>query len=205
MLFKFILKKISRSWRKIDSIYSFFYVKYIFFIYDISYVNFKTSGRPIVSIDKMSSIFISNNLNMNNGSFYNIIGRPQACSFVAHRGGKIIIGKNLNISSSSIHSNILINIGDNVFIGGGTVIWDTDFHSVDYKHRINHNNDFEFAKKKPIFIGNNVFIGSSCTILKGVSIGNNSIIGACSVVSINIPPNEIWAGNPAKFIRHLFI
>ena len=52
-------------------------------------------------------------------------------------------------------------------------------------------------------VGNNVFIGTNCIVLKGVSIGNNSIVGAGSVVTKNIPANELWAGNPAKFIRKL--
>ena len=56
-----------------------------------------------------------------------------------------------------------------------------------------------------MIIEDNVFIGAHSTILKGVTIGQNSIIGACSVVTKNIPPNEIWAGNPAKFIKKLEI
>ena len=54
---------------------------------------------------------------------------------------------------------------------------------------------------KKVSIGNHVFIGAHSTILKGVTIGKNSIIGACSLVAKNIPANEIWAGNPAKFIK----
>ena len=55
----------------------------------------------------------------------------------------------------------------------------------------------------PVVIGGNVFIGARCIILKGVTIGENSIIGAGSVVTKSIPANEIWAGNPAKFIRKI--
>ena len=58
---------------------------------------------------------------------------------------------------------------------------------------------------KPVIIKQNVFIGAHSTILKGVTIGENSIIGACSVVTKNIPDNEVWAGNPAKYIKHLII
>lgn len=52
-------------------------------------------------------------------------------------------------------------------------------------------------------IEDNVFIGARCIILKGVTIGENSIVGAGSVVTKSIPANEIWAGNPAKFIRKI--
>ena len=57
--------------------------------------------------------------------------------------------------------------------------------------------------RKEVFIGDNVFIGAHSTILKGVKIGKNSIIGACSVVTKSVPDNEIWAGNPAKFVRFI--
>jgi acetyltransferase-like isoleucine patch superfamily enzyme len=57
-------------------------------------------------------------------------------------------------------------------------------------------------KKLPINIGSNVFIGMNSTILKGVTIGSNAIIAAESLVTQNIPTNEVWGGNPAKFIRN---
>ena len=60
-----------------------------------------------------------------------------------------------------------------------------------------------FIKTKNIRIDDNVFIGGHSIILKGSSIGKNSIIGAGSVVSGEIPANEIWGGNPAKFIRSI--
>ena len=56
----------------------------------------------------------------------------------------------------------------------------------------------EFGNVK---IGNNVFIGTRTIILGGTTIGDNSIIGAGSVVKGKIPPNEIWVGNPARFLK----
>lgn len=63
--------------------------------------------------------------------------------------------------------------------------------------------DLKHRKCAPVVIGDNVFIGAKCIILKGVTIGENSIVGAGSVVTKSIPANEIWAGNPAKFIRKI--
>jgi len=63
--------------------------------------------------------------------------------------------------------------------------------------------DEDCGKSAPVFIHDGVFIGAGVIILKGTVIGDNSVVGAGSVVSGMIPPNEIWAGNPARFIRCL--
>lgn len=55
--------------------------------------------------------------------------------------------------------------------------------------------------ERDIVIGNNVWIGYGTQVLGGVVIGDNSIIGAGSIVTKNIPDNEVWAGVPAKFIK----
>ena len=57
------------------------------------------------------------------------------------------------------------------------------------------------GKAKPVIIKDGAFIGTDCIILKGVTIGEKSVIGAGSVVTKSVPDGEIWAGNPAKFIR----
>ncbi|MBD8490085.1 hypothetical protein IFO69_15110 [Echinicola sp. CAU 1574] len=59
------------------------------------------------------------------------------------------------------------------------------------------------VKNRGINIEDGVWIGGHCIILKGVTIGERSVIGAGSVVSKNIPKNEVWAGNPAKFIKKI--
>ena len=58
-------------------------------------------------------------------------------------------------------------------------------------------------RKTGVIIGDNVWVGANCCLLPGCKIGDNSIVGAGSVVSKEIPPNEIWAGVPAKIIRDL--
>lgn len=63
--------------------------------------------------------------------------------------------------------------------------------------------DMKNRAEKPVLIKDNAFIGAHSIILKGVTIGENSIIGAGSVVTKSVPDNQIWAGNPAKFIRNI--
>lgn len=71
---------------------------------------------------------------------------------------------------------------------------DTDFHNIIQNNNLN-------KETKPILIGDDVWIGSKVTILKGVSIGDGAVIASNSVVTKNVPPRCIVAGNPAKIIR----
>ena len=83
-------------------------------------------------------------------------------------------------------------------IGAGCMITDTDHHSLKFKDRIEGDNNIV---SKPVVIKRGAFIGARCIILKGVTVGERAIIGAGSVVTKNVPDDEIWAGNPAKKIR----
>lgn len=115
--------------------------------------------------------------------------------------GRIIIGNNVGISNSCIRSFEYIQIDDDVYIGGDCKIYDTDFHSVVYSDRI-IKNDYN-KKTDPVHIKKGAFIGAHSIILKGVTVGEYSVIGAGSVVTKNIPDNEVWAGNPARFIKKI--
>ena len=123
--------------------------------------------------------------------------------FYCKEKAELIIGNNVGISSAAIVCWSKITIEDNVRIGGGTVIYDTDFHSLNSELRITNKETIEDIKTAPVLIRENAFIGANCTILKGVVIGRNSIVGASSVITKSIPDNELWAGNPAKFIKSL--
>jgi len=162
---------------------------------------FKSYGRPVFDVWNGGKLIFGDNITLNNGYSSNLIGRQQPCMFVVRTGAEIIIGNNTGMSATAIVCCTKIIIGNFVKIGGNTVIYDTDFHSLDAMQRSDLSSDVKNTKKAPVTIGDNVFIGAHTTILKGVTIGENSIIGSGSVVTKNIPANEIWAGNPAKFIK----
>lgn len=125
---------------------------------------------------------------------------PQPCTFFVDKGCILKIGNNVGISQSALIAHANLSVGDNVKIGGGTCVYTSDFHSLDSQIRASKD-DLKHRKCASVVIENNAFIGARCIILKGVTIGENSIIGAGSVVTKYIPANQIWAGNPARYIR----
>jgi acetyltransferase-like isoleucine patch superfamily enzyme len=113
---------------------------------------------------------------------------------IVNKNATITIGDNTYFAADSkVYSNKSIEIGKNCAISWGVTIIDTDFHE--------HWIDNIYKKHtESIKIGNNVWIGCNTTILKGVEIGDGSIIAAGSVVVNNVPPRSLIAGNPAKVI-----
>jgi acetyltransferase-like isoleucine patch superfamily enzyme len=176
---------------------------FIFKINGIEHSGFKTSGLPYVMVARGGTCKIGEGFAMNNGIKGNPIGCYEPCTLFVDRGATLIIGEHVGISQTALICHTGITIGNYVKIGGGVKIYDTDFHSLDPMIRAAAKEDLTHKKKAPVVIGNNVFIGAHSIILKGVSIGDNAVIGAGSVVTKSVPENQIWGGNPAKFIRIL--
>ena len=108
---------------------------------------------------------------------------------------KNLLRNNSGATGALIVAATKIKIGNNVLIGAYCTIFDNDFHSSDPNKRL--SDDYGTS---PVLIEDNVFLGFNCLILKGVTIGENSVIGANSVVINNIPKNAIAIGNPCKVI-----
>jgi acetyltransferase-like isoleucine patch superfamily enzyme len=89
-----------------------------------------------------------------------------------------------------------IILGDNCMLANRVYITDADWHDL-------YDRSMFVGQSAPVRIGNNVWIGDSAIVCKGVAIGDNSIIGAGSVVVKDIPPNVVAAGNPAVVLKHL--
>ncbi len=129
----------------------------------------------------------------------NFVGLYKPTTIYIKPNAILEIEDNSGFSGVSIYCSSHIKIGKYVNCGGNVSIWDTDFHPLNHNDRRLHN--LKQIASKPIIIEDDVFIGANSIILKGITIGARSIIGAGSVVTKNIPCDEIWAGNPAKFIR----
>lgn len=159
------------------------------------------SGR--IFIRNEGKIHIGVGTRINSASWTNPIGGNDRTYFQIMRGGVLSIGDNSGISNTAITVAESVNIGRNVFIGAGCKIYDTDFHPIEAEFRFGDTADITRTKTKRIIIEDGAFIGGHSIILKGSHIGENSVIGAGSVVAGNIPANEIWAGNPARFIKKI--
>lgn len=156
----------------------------------------------LLTRSKNGELIIGNNFKSNNKIKSNSIGLIQPCIFNIYApNSKIIIGDNVGISGSTICATTSVTIGNNVLIGSGCLISDTDSHPIDWEDRLYDRN--QKTRKAPIVIKDNAFIGARSIILKGVTIGEGAVVGAGSVVSKDVPPYTVVAGNPARVVKTL--
>lgn len=139
-----------------------------------------------------SEISIGMNCTFRSSPTSNLIGinRPCIISTLGNRA-QLKVGNDCGLSGTVIGCFSEIIIGNNVKIGANVLITDSDWHQEDPRS----------GKPEPVHIGDNVWIGTGTVVLKGVTIGNNSLIGASSVVVHDIPDGVIAAGNPCRVIR----
>ena len=176
-------------------------------IFLISFFNLKIKGVQISSgfqfyglpyietARRRGKIYIGENFIATSKISKNSIGVFQPVILKSFPDAKLIIGNNVGISGSTISCNTNITIGNNVKIGSGCLITDSDAHPISPI-----NNRVGIVNMKPIIIEDDVFIGARSIILKGIVIGKGSVIGAGSVVTKNVESYSIVAGNPARKI-----
>jgi len=155
------------------------------------------SNQPVVLRGK-GQINFGDNVNfgvINSPLFYNTYTYIEART----KDSCVIFGDNVNVNNSfSIVSEKRVVIKDNVLIGFNCNISDSNFHDLD---KSNRKQTDPFPKE--VIIENNVFIGNNVTILKGVVVGENSVVATGAVVTKSFPNNVIIGGCPAKIISQL--
>jgi acetyltransferase-like isoleucine patch superfamily enzyme len=159
--------------------------------------NLKISGR--IRLRLLGNLFIGNRVRILSG-YSNYVGANNPTAFFVCNGGEINIQDDCGLSNLTISCRKRIDILEGTFIGGGSRIYDNDFHQMDPQSRLSNQGSVSSA---PICIGPRAFVGAHCIVLKGVTIGEGAVIGAGSVVTRDVPAFEIWAGVPAKKIRAL--
>lgn len=142
-----------------------------------------------------TQIKVGNHCTFNSSHSSNLIGVYTPCIFSTLKSGAhIIIGDDCGFSGTVIGCAKSITLGEKVRCGANTMITDTDWHT----------DDTRTGENKEIVIGDNVWLGYGVKVLKGVRIGENTLIGACSVVTKDIPANVVAAGNPCKVIKSIY-
>ena len=157
------------------------------------------NGR--LSLIGRGSLKLGKDVTINSSPNANPTGHGVRTTLYVLPGAEISIGDGVGMSNCVIAAARSVKIGANVLIGTDVKIYDTDFHSSDFAERM--ENDSAKIPAGEVVVGDGAFIGSGSIVLKGVHIGERSVIGAGSVVTKDVPAGEVWAGNPAKFIKKL--
>lgn len=147
-------------------------------------------GKPDIDETLMETVFYmgekSKFINKKGFTFFT------ATKVKIYKGGILEVNGGYLNSFSRIHCSEYIHLGEGVIIGENVVIRDCDMHCINGKRE---------EISKPIYIGDHVWIGQDSIILKGVKIGNGSVIGAGSIVTKDVPANTIVCGVPAKVVK----
>jgi galactoside O-acetyltransferase len=125
-----------------------------------------------------------------------------------NRGGEMRIGSRTFVGRSNLICYRSLTIGDDVLMSWGITLVDHDSHSINWTERKNDvlewgkgRKNWEYVAHAPVSVGDRAWIGFNVSILKGVTIGEGAVIGACSVVTRDVPAYSMALGNPAKVVR----
>lgn len=157
-------------------------------------------GLPSVRVSLGGIATIGDDLYWRSGVANTDVGNVGSRLYVGPKG-VLTIGHHVGMSNTTIVCHESVTIGNRVHVGGGVQIFDTDFHSLDPDIRNAVQEDLSAARTAPVVIRDGCFLGTNAMICKGVTIGENAVVGAGSVVVCDVGAGEIWAGNPARKIR----
>jgi acetyltransferase-like isoleucine patch superfamily enzyme len=186
----------------IGSRLSYPYVQFIFLLNNIKWgKKWRFYGPPVIQKHRRSKMSFGIGLQLRSRLRSNPLGINHPVILATlNENAQLIIGDHFGMSGGCICVAEKVTIGNNVVLGANTTIIDTDFHPLKSDLRTINPQD---GKTKPVVIEDEVFIGMHSLILKGVTIGRGSVVGAGSVVANSVPPGVIVAGNPARIIKKI--
>lgn len=160
-------------------------------------------GQPVITSPRHGQIVLGERAVLVSKSIGTALG-------VSHRvvlrcltpEARVAIGNDCGLSGTSICAAAEVRIGHRCLFGADVMVFDTDFHNHAPDGRRYSSPDWK-AISKPVFIGDDVFIGARAIITKGVTIGDGAIVAAGSVVTKDVPARSLVAGNPARHIRQV--
>lgn len=159
----------------------------------------KVGVSPIIMRQAEAEIELKDGVSLNGTAYENCVCSGNKMVLASLRPkAKIVIGKGTGISCSSIIATKGIFIGENVNIGAGCCIIDSDFHPIDLLERRDSTN---WGLSKEIYIQNDVWLGAEVMVLKGVTIGQGAVVAARSLVMKDVPAFTMVAGSPAKIVK----
>ena len=160
-------------------------------------------GKPITHLTEGGTISLGENCVLCSKSEANFAGVNHPVILALLRPGATLeIGDDTGISGGSFCAAKSVRIGSHCLIGANVMVSDCDFHAVKPEGR-RHNSDPKDIGCEPVVIEDNVWLGANVTVLKGVTIGKNTVVAAGSVVTKSLPSNVVAGGIPAKVIRNL--
>jgi len=175
-------------------------VRLIFATSDIRWgSDWRFYGIPIIQKHRRSQMSFGPGMRLRSALRSNPLGPNHPVMLCTwQEGARLDIGADFFMTGGTLCAAERIVIGNHVSVGANTCIIDTDFHPLDPDLRRIRPAD---AKTAPVVIEDNAFIGLNCLVLKGVTIGHDSVVGAGSVVTRDVPPRVVVAGNPARVVR----
>lgn len=161
----------------------------------------RVTGPLLLNLHPSATVEIGPDCTLHSGFAVNPVGGDRRMVIWVGAAAVLRIGANVGMSNATLVAMAEVTIADDVRVGGEAQVFDTDFHSLDLAGRLARPD--RGVRKAPVRIGRGAFVGARAVILKGTSIGDEAVVGAGAVVSGTVPPREIWAGNPARHLRHL--
>lgn len=162
---------------------------------------FRATGPLLLRIHPEGKLVIGDDCTLHSGFINNPVGGSLRLAIWVGKSGALTIGDNVGISNATLVAMTEVSVGDDVRIGGGSSIYDTDFHSLDLVGRLAKPD--VGVRKAPVLLAKGSFVGGYAIILKGSYLGEGAILGAGAVLAGKVPAGEIWAGNPARKISQL--